>query len=131
MLLGVNFSCEFSKLIICNLYTIIFTWNCRVNFSFFNLKYFLTAINVENSQWEKESLYMLLGVNFSCEFSKLIICNLYTIIFTWNSRVYFSFLIKIFFNCNQCRTLLKRQTKAEETHYKTFHIKQSKKELSL
>ena len=51
---------------------------------------------------------MLLGGNFSSGFSKLIICNLYTIILTWDCWV-----------------------KAEVTQYKTRHLKPSKKELSL
>ena len=67
---------------------------------------------------------MLLGVNLSCEFSKLIIYNFDTMILTWDCWVIFlKKLIKYFFNCNQCRKFLKKQTTAEETHYKTCHLK--------
>ena len=41
----------------------------------------------KNFQWQKEFVYMFLGVNFSCEFSKLIICYLDTMILTWDSQV--------------------------------------------
>ena len=55
MLLGVNFSCEFSKPNICNLDIIILTWDCEVIFLMFNLNVFSTAIIVENFSKDKQS----------------------------------------------------------------------------
>ena len=58
MSLSVDFSCAFSKLIICNLDTLFFTWDCRVIIIFFI--FFITAFNVENystdKQWQKKQI---------------------------------------------------------------------------
>ena len=54
MLLDVNLSYEFSKLIICNLDTIILTWNYLVNNKKIQKYFFKTTINLENFSKDKQ-----------------------------------------------------------------------------